>query len=72
MKYLLLLLLFTGCIYKPNPAPVTETPKESDAPTYDMIVKIRNCEYIRSRGFSSSADFYVHCGDCTNPIHSKP
>ena len=31
------------------------------------IVKIRNCEYIKSGVHGGYV--YVHCADCTNPIH---
>ena len=67
MKYLLSLFLLVGCIDDPPPTIKTD----SKEPDYDMIVKIRGCEYVMSRGYSAGADFYVHCGDCTNPEHKN-
>lgn len=33
----------------------------------DNIVKIRNCEYIKSKVYTGYV--YTHCGDCSNARH---
>ena len=74
MKNLILLasiILFISCNNKQNNKQVQKT-KETSVVELDRlneIVRVRNCEYIKSRVYSGYV--YTHCGDCNNPIHKN-
>ena len=56
---IIIILLFASC----------ENAKKNlyEIDSYAEIVKVRNCEYIKSHVYGG--DVYIHCADCKNPQH---
>lgn len=68
--WLAAMISLTGCTNQVPPQTSLVPPTGSSKVSIDFftdIVKIRNCDYIRSSVHGGYA--YVHCADCTNSIH---
>lgn len=72
IMYLSALMSLTGCV--PPPRTADSTAPSTNEYNDHRIVKIRNCEYIEQALLNTSGHWnysYVHCGDCSNPIHQQ-
>lgn len=67
MKKILVLLLLASC--KGLDRPSENLTVVEDISERVQIVKVRNCDYIKSPAYAGYT--FVHTGDCPNPIHFK-
>jgi hypothetical protein len=70
--FMAILSVLVGCEELTTPLTKSSVVAEViNGSSIDKIIKIRNCEYIKTNVHTGPYYVYTHCGDCTNTKHNN-